>query len=147
MQRMCCESVWQSCGCLVQTFKAAARGLLRALNALHSEKLVHCDVKAENVVWSDNKSWKAVVLVDLDMVCKENTAMPEERRLTSWDAAATLDRHGRYGKESDVYEAGKLLKGLAAGQPWSASVASFCNELIAKKPTIPAALAHPYLSG
>ena len=131
----------------MQAFKAAARGLLRALKALHGEKLVHCDVRAENVVWRDNNSWNAVVLVDLDMVCKEGTAMPEERRLVSWDAAATLDRHGCYGTASDVHRAGKLLKDLAAGQTWSASAAPFCDELVAKKLTIPAALDHEYLSG
>ena len=143
---MCCESVWQSCVFLVQSFQAAARGLLKALNVLHDKNLVHCDVTAENVVWSDNKSWNAVILEDLETVCKENTAMPEERRLASWDGA-TLDRRGCYGKASDVHEAGKLLKRLAAGQPWSASAACFCDELIAKKLTATAALVHQYLSG
>ncbi len=143
---MCCESVEQSCGCLVQCFQAAARGLLKALKVLHDENLVHCDVTAENVMWSDNKSWNAVVLVDLETVCKENTAMPEECRLASWDGA-TLDRRKCYGTASDVYEAGKLLKNLADGQPWSASAARFCDELIAKKLTAAAALLHQYLSG
>lgn len=116
--------------------------MLSALSLLHNKGLVHCDVSAENLVWSDNVG-SSVVLIDLDMACIENAAM-HDRRLMASDAA-TLDTHGCYGKASDVHEAGKLLKKLAAGQPWQVSAEVFCDALISKRLTASGALGHVYL--
>ncbi|CAL8472369.1 g11912 [Coccomyxa elongata] len=94
-----------------QAFKAACCGLLGALALLHDNNLVHCGIKAANLVWFDKVRRDSVVLVDLDSVCQVDTIMPKKCRLSRWDDA-TLDKHGCYGKASDVHEAGKLLKML-----------------------------------
>ncbi|BDA47171.1 hypothetical protein COCOBI_10-0160 [Coccomyxa sp. Obi] len=127
-----------------QSYKAASCGVLKALSLLHDNDLVHCDVRAPNVVWFDNAG-SSVVLVDLDMACKVGTAMPEQHTVRGWDVG-TLDVRGRYGKASDVYAAGKLLKRLAADQPWAESAAGFCDALISKQVTASGALAHGYLA-
>ncbi|BDA47168.1 hypothetical protein COCOBI_10-0130 [Coccomyxa sp. Obi] len=128
-----------------QSFKAACHGLLGALIILHGRDLVHCGIKAANLVWIDDSRRDAIVLVDLDTACQTDTAMPEECRPHRWDHV-TLDMHGCYGKASDVHEAGKLLKRLAADKPWSASAAEFCNQLIGMQWTASNALGHRYLA-
>ncbi len=133
----------------MQSFKAACRGLLGALALLHDNNLVHCGIKAANIVLFDKVRRDAVVLVDLDSACQVDTIIPKKSRLPRWDDA-TLDKHGCYGKASDVHEAGKLLRRLlqrpAADQFRSNAAAQVCDELIGKRLTACDALRHLYLA-
>ena len=129
---------------MVQSYKAACRGLLKALGLLHDKGLVHRGMSAANLVWSDSAR-SSVILVALDMACKVDTVMPEHCRLPEWDGG-TLDTRGGYGKASDICETGKLLRYLALFEEWEESAAGFCNMLIGKQLTASGALGHYYLA-
>jgi len=97
------------------------RGTLGALRRLHAARLVHRDVKLENVVWDAAR--RSAVLIDVGFLCREPDAAPCWARLPPCSEAAlrgTLayappETLARPSCASDVWALGVLLLELLLG--------------------------------
>jgi calcium/calmodulin-dependent protein kinase I len=99
-------------------------GLLSALEYLHSESIVHGDVKLENILWDGTR----IKLIDfghskciagksaLSSQCGSPNYMAPEILLASRSSGGLLTRHATYGVEVDLWAAGVVLFVLLFGR-------------------------------
>ncbi|EFJ25811.1 hypothetical protein SELMODRAFT_413795 [Selaginella moellendorffii] len=125
-----------------QELKWLGRDVLSALDALHSQGLVHRDVRLENVICVDYSNDGNFVLIDLEGVKEADSEVGDAFRLVDWTRETLVWRSssseakrkrptGVYAKTSDLYQLGVMLKGLVETKriSLSASGASFIADL------------------
>ncbi|EFJ05309.1 hypothetical protein SELMODRAFT_431692 [Selaginella moellendorffii] len=125
-----------------QELKWLGRDVLSALDALHSQGLVHRDVRLENVICVDYSHDGNFVLIDLEGVKEADSEVGDAFRLVDWTRETLVWRSssseakrkrptGVYAKTSDLYQLGVMLKGLVETKriSLSASGASFIADL------------------
>lgn len=143
----------QSCGLCEQEWMVLLHCGCRGLRTLNEHKLVHRDVRATNLLWT-NEARQAAVLVDLDtagpsgQTPNANLAghFAQQWHVPIGDSSMkALTEAGVYDHLSDVHMLGKLLLGLSSSH--SSEFHEFCMRLVNKELSAEAALQDPFLSG
>ncbi|KAI9098889.1 kinase-like domain-containing protein [Phlyctochytrium arcticum] len=100
--------------------------LLKALAYLHSQNLIHKDIKSRNVLFLSGHSPDQQVklsdslyarrLLDLHKARPLHPPMPEEPQFHSgWIAPELLERPGVYGRKSDIWSLGRTFLEMVFG--------------------------------
>ncbi|MCU0754392.1 MAG: serine/threonine protein kinase [Xanthomonadales bacterium] len=92
-----------------------AEDLLGALVFLHQKKLIHCDIKPENVFVRRDGAQLHFVLGDLGSTCSLREAAEGQHRTGSPAYSAPERLHERFHFNSDLYSLGVLLFEMATG--------------------------------
>ncbi|KAG0252764.1 hypothetical protein DFQ27_007865 [Actinomortierella ambigua] len=93
-----------------------ANEIARALEYMHDENILHCDLKSGNIVLTRHKEVKLCDFghaIDLTTPSSRDTAPKGTRR---WMAPETLSNSPQYSTKSDVYALGIVMWELAADQ-------------------------------
>lgn len=92
-----------------------AEDLLGALAFLHQKKLIHCDIKPENVFVRRRDEQLSFVLGDLGSTCSLREAAEGHHRTGSPAYSAPERLYERFHFNSDLYSLGVLLYEMATG--------------------------------
>lgn len=93
----------------------AAQGL-EALRHLHAARLLHGDLKPENVLLAETAAGPRVTLIDLGSSTPRGRSAGRHGGSAAW-AAPELLLGGRAEESSDLYSLGRILHHLAGGEP------------------------------
>jgi len=98
--------------------REAAVKLCNAMRYLHNEKKVlHCDLKPQNMIFCKNGEIKLVDVACLDLSNTTELTMSEEKKFgTPGFAAPEVCNFGRYSNCADVFSYGATLYFLATGR-------------------------------
>lgn len=147
-------SLEYACRCasllLLQDARAVATCVLQATQVLHSQGLVHSDIRMENVLWVDDQH---AMLIDLENCRHAAAEVPKGLKLTDWDDGTLEQRSSKhfYTAASDLYQLGRLLQKLPAAFVASDSARAFIQMLRSKRAldggalTAEAALQHQWM--
>ncbi len=102
--------------CRVEDLQQCASDLLAALAHLHSRKLIHCDLKPDNVFLRQTANGIQFVLGDLGSTCTLREAMAGGHRSGTPAYAAPERLHEKFSYNSDLYSLGVMLFQLASGE-------------------------------
>jgi serine/threonine protein kinase len=99
-----------------ETAKQYARCIVKALYYLHQKRLIHRDVKLENVMIATNKSGrKTAVLTDFGLV-RECTSEDLSEKCGSLGYIAPELFSGAYGLPADLFSLGVVLFTVLVGR-------------------------------
>jgi serine/threonine protein kinase len=93
-----------------------ARDCLQGLVYLHRHRLIHCDIKPENIFLREQTGRTVFVLGDLGSTCPLREAVEGRHRTGSPAYAAPERMVDRFAFNSDLYSLGVVLFELAAGE-------------------------------
>lgn len=103
----------------VENVKEVLKQLLEAINELHSQNLIHKDIKLENVMLESSTTGSnrlvRIKLVDFDTIHFFDTNTPETDVLGSDQYIAPEAYAGNYSPASDVFAAGVIAYRLLTG--------------------------------
>lgn len=93
--------------------KSCAKDLLIALEHIHRHSVVHCDIKPENILLTEKRSFK---LIDFGSACTEG-ARAYFYIQTRYYRAPEVILHLRYGRQIDIWSLGCVLCEILTGVP------------------------------
>ncbi|CAG5127239.1 unnamed protein product [Candidula unifasciata] len=96
--------------------RAVARAILKSLELLFKLRIVHCDVKPENILFRKNGDYSSVKLVDFGSSCYEQSQIYRYIQSRYYRAPEVILGF-RYGPAIDMWSLGCVLGELAKGTP------------------------------
>lgn len=102
----------------IHQWKNILCGIISAVHYLHEKKILHNDIKGDNIVIDKQNSDVRSVLVDLGKACyihegrRYSLSSAEKRRYVSNHpqiAPEVRDGHSKQSKESDIYSVGRII--------------------------------------
>ena len=129
------------------------RDVLLSLQEVHSKGIIHCDIKAQNILLTLNKQGWSACLADFGIAraLDEINSYTVGRGYTGSPAYMAPERfYGKYSVASDIYSVGILLYELLVGhRPFSGTpnhlAIAHLNQPISIPVAVPSSL-HPILS-
>ncbi len=96
---------------------AVVKSLLRAMVYVHSEGIVHRDLKMENVLWEDKGNHGRIKIIDFGMSTRfREGALMSDRVGTPYTMAPEV-LTGAYSEKADIWSIGAITFHLIAGLP------------------------------
>eukprot|EP01053_Blabericola_migrator_P003097 Blabericola_migrator_1__3096@NODE_18_length_22925_cov_118_464826_g15_i0_p7_GENE_NODE_18_length_22925_cov_118_464826_g15_i0NODE_18_length_22925_cov_118_464826_g15_i0_p7_ORF_typecomplete_len325_score37_69Pkinase/PF00069_25/1_2e48Pkinase_Tyr/PF07714_17/7_6e30Kinaselike/PF14531_6/2_4e16Kdo/PF06293_14/2e11Pkinase_fungal/PF17667_1/1e09APH/PF01636_23/3_5e05APH/PF01636_23/32RIO1/PF01163_22/5_9e05WaaY/PF06176_11/9_9e05EcKinase/PF02958_20/0_005YrbLPhoP_reg/PF10707_9/0_021FTA2/PF13095_6/0_051_NODE_18_lengt len=97
--------------------KVAIHRILQALMALHARKIVHRDLKTENVMLLDRRDRTSVCVIDFGLAATLGSDLMYMRCGSPGYVAPEVLEDKRYGTKCDVFSAGIILFTMLTGKP------------------------------
>ncbi len=94
------------------TYTKVLPEFFRAMQSIHEEGFVHCDLKPSHILVENGKTSAAAKIIDFGMVSRKGIKRPLEMRGTPGYIAPEVLRGDPVNRASDVYSVGVLLKYL-----------------------------------
>uniref|UniRef100_A0A2K6S975 Protein kinase domain-containing protein n=1 Tax=Saimiri boliviensis boliviensis TaxID=39432 RepID=A0A2K6S975_SAIBB len=131
----------KACGALTESVtRKYTRQILEGMSRLHSNMIVHRDVKGANILRDSAgnvKLWDFGASERLQTICVSGTGMRSVRGTHYWMSPAVISREG-YGREADVWSPGRTgVEMLTQKPPWADDEAMVAVFQIATQPTNP----------
>ncbi len=93
------------------------KSLVRVLMYVHSQGIVHRDLKMENVMWEQSKSFTRIKLIDFGMSMHYMQDVPLSDRVGTPYTMAPEVLRGAYSEKADIWSIGAMTFHLIAGVP------------------------------
>lgn len=139
------KALHSDCLSVTINWKVILLGLLSALKYIHKNRILHNDIKSDNIVIDNRSPVPQSILIDFGKGClvsdaKTYTLSLEERRRYAIDhpqvAPDLRDGHCRQSEYSDVYSIGRVINQINnkfLHIPFLASYASLCMQYTCTK--------------
>ena len=126
-------------------WKVILLGMVSALKYIHTNNILHNDIKSDNIMIDNRSSIPQSILIDFGKGCfisdgnVYKLSLPEQRRYTIEHPQVAPDLrngHCRQSQYTDVYSLGRVIKQINdkfLHIPFIASHASFCTQYICTK--------------
>lgn len=102
-------------GFSIHLVRRFAYSILKCLEALHENKIIHCDLKPENVLLKQ-QSRSGIKVIDFGSSCFENERIHSYIQSRFYRSPETI-LGAKYGMPIDMWSLGCILAELATGQP------------------------------